>query len=64
MKPYLVITGLLFGLIALMHLLHSIAERALLATDPWNFLGTSALGVVAAALSVWAFYLLRLQVRT
>ena len=64
MKAYLVTTGTLFGLIAVMHLLRSIAERALLATDPWYFLGTSALGVVAAALSVWAWCLLRLPLRT
>jgi hypothetical protein len=50
MKAYLVTTGALFGLIAVMHLLRSIAEWPLLATDPWYFLCTSALGVVAAAL--------------
>jgi len=63
MKPYLVITGTLFGLIAVMHLLRSIAERATLTTDPLYFLGMSALGIVAAALSVWAWCLLRLQSR-
>jgi NO-binding membrane sensor protein with MHYT domain len=63
MKLYLVITGTLFGLIAAMHLMRSIAERGLLATDPWYFVGMSALGVVAAALSVWAWCLLRRQVR-
>jgi len=51
MKAYLVITGALFGLIAVMHLLKSIAERSAFTTDPWYYLGTSALGVVAAALS-------------
>jgi hypothetical protein len=64
MKAYLASTGTIFGLIAVLHLLRSIDERARLATDPWYFLGTSALGVVAAALSVWAWRLLRLQVRT
>jgi len=63
MKAYLVITGALFGLIAVMHLLKSIAERSAFTTDPWYYLGTSALGVVAAALSVWAWWLLRLQFR-
>ena len=63
MKAYLAITGTLFGLIAIMHLLRSIAEWHLLATDPWYFLGMSALGVVAATLSVWAWRLLRLQIR-
>lgn len=64
MKAYLVTTGTLFGLIALMHLLRSIQEWPLLITDPWYFLGMSALGVVAAALSVWAWWLLRLRLRT
>jgi len=63
MKAYLVITGTLFGLIAVMHLLKSLAELSALATDPWNFLLMSALGVVAAALSVWAWWLLRMQIR-
>jgi hypothetical protein len=64
MKAYLATTGMIFGLIAVLHLLHSIEDRAHLATDPWYYLGTSALGVVAAALSVWAWRLLRLQFRT
>ena len=38
-----------------------INDRPLLATDPWYFLGMSALGVVAAALSVWAWCLLGLS---
>ena len=64
MKAYLVITGTLFGLIAVMHLLRAIAERSLLTTDPWYFLGMAALGVVAAALSAWSWCLLRLQRRS
>jgi hypothetical protein len=64
MKAYLATTGTVFGVIALLHLVRSIQEWPLLATDPWYFLGSSALGVVAAALSVWAWWLLRLQVRT
>jgi hypothetical protein len=63
-KAYLVTTGTLFGLIAVMHLLKSIDEWPRLTTDPLYYLGTSALGVVAAALSVWAWRLLRLKIRT
>ncbi|MHB8520810.1 MAG: hypothetical protein ACYDH9_08620 [Limisphaerales bacterium] len=63
MKAYLMTTGTIFGLIALLHLVRAIAERSLLATDPGQFLGMAALGVVAAVLSVWAWCLLRLQVR-
>ncbi|HEV3438171.1 MAG TPA: hypothetical protein VG122_12475 [Gemmata sp.] len=64
MKAYLVTTGTLFGLIAVMHFLKSIDEWPRLTTDPLYYLGTSALGVVAAALSVWAWRLLRLKIRT
>jgi hypothetical protein len=63
MKAYLATTGLLFGLIAVMHFLRSISEWHLLATHPWYFLGTSALGVVAAVLTVWACWLRRVQGR-
>jgi predicted enzyme related to lactoylglutathione lyase len=60
-KAYLLATATLFGLMAMMHFLRNIAEWRLLATDPWYFLGMAALGVVAAALFVWAWCLLRLQ---
>jgi hypothetical protein len=64
MKAYLVTTGTIFGLMAAMHLLRAIAERDRLATDPLYFLGMAALGLVAAALSVWAWRLLRLHTRS
>jgi hypothetical protein len=59
LRAYLVTTGILFGLIAVMHLVRSIEEWPLLTTDPWHYLFMSALGVVAAALSVWAWCLLQ-----
>lgn len=59
MKAYLITTGILFGLIAVMHVLRSIAEWDSLRTDPSSFFGMAALGVLAAALSVWAWRLLR-----
>ena len=58
MKAYLIITGTVFGLVALMHLLHAISERSRLGTNPGEFLFMAALGIVAAALSVWAWCLL------
>jgi hypothetical protein len=58
MKAYLVVTGTVFGLIALMHLLKSINDWPTVTTDPWGYVGMSALGVVAAALSAWAWALL------
>jgi hypothetical protein len=64
MKAYLIITGIIFGLMAAMHILKSISEWRLLTTDPGYFMGMAALGLVAAGLSVWAWRLLRLQSRS
>ena len=58
MKLYLIVTGILFGLIAVMHVLHSVAQRDQLTTNPGNYLGMSALGALAAGLSIWAWRLL------
>ena len=63
MKAYLITTGTIFGLIAVIHVLKSIADRAELSTDPGHFLAMTTLGGVAAALSVWAWSLLRSQAR-
>jgi len=64
MKAYLATTGAIFGLIAVLHLLRDITERARLATDPWPYLVEAALGLVAAALAVWAWRLFRAQRRS
>jgi len=64
MKGYLATTGTIFGLIAVMHVVKSFADRAILATHPVEYLSMSALGILAAALSIWAWWLLRLQLRT
>ncbi len=58
MKAYLIITGSIFGLIALAHVARTIAEAQRLADDPWFYLEGPGLGVVAAALSIWAWRLL------
>jgi len=55
MKAYLIATGSIFGLITLAHIWRAVAEGRHLATDPL-FL---ALTVVAAAMSVWAWRLLK-----
>lgn len=60
MKAYLVTTGALFGLIAILHVWRVIAESNALARDPWFILITA----LAVGLSVWAFRLLRLAPRT
>jgi hypothetical protein len=55
MKAYLITTGTIFGLITLAHVWRVIAESPHLATDPWFILLT----IIAAALCLWAFRLLR-----
>jgi hypothetical protein len=64
MKAYLVTTGAIFGLIAVLHLLRDITERSRLATDTVPYLAEAALGLVAAALAVWAWRLFRAQGRS
>jgi hypothetical protein len=56
-KAYLITTGTLFGLITLAHVWRVIEEGMKLAMDPWYILLT----LVAAAMSVWTFCLLRVS---
>jgi hypothetical protein len=60
MKAYLITTGALFALLALAHLLRTIAEWPRLAADPWFVLEGPGIGVAAGALCFWAWRLLRL----
>jgi hypothetical protein len=57
-KAYLVTTGAIFALIAFAHLLRTITEWQRFGADPWFYLEGPGLGVVAAALSFWAWRLL------
>ena len=57
MRAYVMTTGVLFGLIAVAHVWRAFEEEAGLATDPFFVLLT----VAAAALSVWAWRLIRLS---
>ncbi len=58
MKAYLVVTGILFAVIAFAHLLRTIVEVERLKTDPWFVMQGPGLGFVAAFLSIWAWRLL------
>jgi hypothetical protein len=60
MKAYLITTGSLFGLLAVLHVWRIIEEGPHLATNPWWVLIT----IAAAALAVWAWRLLRLEPRS
>jgi phosphinothricin acetyltransferase len=48
MRAYLIITGILFGLLALAHLLRTIAERSRLGSDPWFLLEGPGIGLICA----------------
>jgi hypothetical protein len=63
-KAYLITTGGLFGLIAVAHLLRTIAEWARLTADPWFYLEGPDLGLVAVALCFWAWRLLWTSARS
>ena len=64
MKAYLIVTGTIFGLIAIAHVLRTIAEWSRLATEPGFYLQGPGLGIVAAVLSFWAWRRLWRSART
>jgi len=64
MKAYLITTGAIFALLALAHVLRTIAEWPRLATDPWFALEVPGIGILAAALCFWAWRLLRRTARS
>lgn len=55
MRTYLLVTAVVFALLALAHVWRVIAESSSLARDPWFAIIT----VISAALSIWAFRLWR-----
>lgn len=63
MKAYLATTGMLFALLALAHLLRTVAESSRLTTDPGFIIEGPGIGILAAALCLWAWRLFRLQPR-
>jgi hypothetical protein len=56
-KAYFVITGLLFGLLAVAHIARTVVERSRL-SDPGFIVEGPGIAVVAGALSIWAWRLL------
>lgn len=59
MKAYLLTTGGLFALLALAHLARTIAESSRLRSDPGFIVEGPGLGLLAAAIAIWAWRLLR-----
>jgi hypothetical protein len=64
MKRYLITTGTLFGLVAVAHILRTVAEWSRLSTDPGFIVEGPGLGVLCAGLAFWAWRLLRLPARS
>jgi hypothetical protein len=59
MKGYLIITAALFGLLAIAHLVRTIAEWPRVATDPGFLVEGPGIGIIAAGLCLWGWRLLR-----
>jgi len=56
-KAYLVTTGTIFGLLAVAHLVRTIAEWHRLSAEPGFILEGPGIGIIAAVLSLWAWRL-------
>lgn len=60
MKAYLRVTGSLFGLVGVAHLLRLVIEPGHTpSSDPWFFGGNLALFVLGGGVAAWALRLLR-----
>lgn len=55
MRAYLLVTGVIFGLVTVAHVWRIFAEEPALARDPWYLLLT----VLTAGLCAWAIRLVR-----
>jgi len=55
MRAYVITTGAVFGLLTIAHVLRMVMEKPDLASEPFYLAITAA----SAALSVWAWYVLR-----
>jgi hypothetical protein len=58
MKAYLKVTGIIFGLLAATYIYRVFAEWDRLVANIWGLAVTALIGVVSAALSIWAWRLL------
>jgi len=58
MKAYVATTGILFGLLAVLHFWRIFVEWNSFATKTWDLAAIGAIGAVAGALSIWAYRLL------
>lgn len=58
MKAYLRTTGVLFGLMALLHVLKAADERGMRFAEPFHYWLMVSLGCLSAGLAGWAGWLL------
>lgn len=58
MKAYLIITGVLFSVLALLHVLRAITHWTQLSEDAHQMLTNTAVTVISAVLGLWAWWLL------
>ena len=59
MKAYLLISGTLFGLLAVEHMIRVVEKWRELTTDPWFVLAQMFVLVISVVLSAWAWRLHR-----
>ena len=59
MRAYLASTCVIFGLVAVLHIIRAVVEWPTMSADPYYFLLIVGLGVLAGVLSLWSWKLLR-----
>lgn len=59
MKAYLITTGVIFALFAVMHAFIALEHWRQPATDAFHLVAPAIIGVLSAGLAVWAFRLAR-----
>jgi Na+-transporting NADH:ubiquinone oxidoreductase subunit NqrD len=58
MRAYILTSGILFGLVAFMHLFITIEHFRMPATDAWLVIAPGAIFVISSSLAIWAWQLL------
>ena len=59
MKGYLITSGTIFALMAVMHLFFTVDHWGQGDPDPWSVLAPAMIFVAGATLAIWAFKLIR-----
>ena len=58
MRAYILTSGILFGLVAFMHLFITIEHFRMPVTDPWLVIAPAVIFLASSSLAVWAWQLL------